>query len=837
MLTVRARRAVWSRLAAAVSAALAVGLLVAAQAVAGPGIRGAVTALESLSDGGLVKGNGKSDEPDLAAGADWLTFASESTNLDPDDADTKSDIYVREARVTGDLILVSRASGAAGDKGNGISSEPSVSADGEMIAFLSSSNNLGDTGGGLYVRNLRPDGFPETILASRHAVDDVPATDSVRDPEISDNGNHVVFETGSRLHPDDAAPDAIQDIYVRDLFEGAGPGNTFLVSRATDDVPGPDEGPKGNGTSTNPSVSADGQVVAFESEATNLDNDDADDGRDIFVYDRTTSTTTLVSRADGASGAKANATSRNPVISADGEHVLFETNATNLDPANDGGAANTDVYIRDLANDTTKLVSRFNGADGARAGSRIAGDTDVSADGRFVVFESAAKADPDDDLNTDSTFRRDVPTGSTRLISRADGPQGDSASQSGNGGSLEPSVSGDGRHVAFSSGAANIEAQDPDGTRDVYLRTESVVPDNTFPAAPTFTDTVPASPADDNTPRIRGEAFADPIDGSLIELYSDLTDCVNVNPLQNLDAAEGVVELSGSWGYEVQVPDDSTTTFFGRILHANGNRSSCSTTSISYEEDSTPPPPAPTLTGTTPASGSDDTTPAVNGTAQPGATVLLFTTADCSGAPVATGAADGAGSFSIPVTVGEGSTTTFRAKARDATGDDSDCSTTSTTYVEGDPPAPAPDPDPDPDPEPDPDPKPDPDPEPDPGDADPPDPDAKNSKQKLKGNSVKVNFTSNVEGEAVGTGKIAVKGGKGNNSARASAKAIKLKQARTPVEVGTNKIKLKLKGKKSKKKAKKALKKGKKLTAKVKIKVTNADGESASTKARIKLKK
>src|SRR5262249_10887083 len=132
-----------------------------------------------------------------------------------------------------------------------------------------------------------------------------------------------------------------------------------LVSRATGIA-----GAKENGTSFHPSISADGRFVAFVSSASNLDPADGDTTADVFVRDLQTDTTTLVSRASGAAGAKGNSDSNSPSISADGRFVAFVSFATNLDPRD--GDLGGDVFVRDLQTNTTTLVSRAGGAAGAK---------------------------------------------------------------------------------------------------------------------------------------------------------------------------------------------------------------------------------------------------------------------------------------------------------------------------------------------------------------------------------------------------------------------------------------------------------------------------------------
>ena len=193
---------------------------------------------------------------------------------------------------------------------------------------------------------------------------------------VSQDAKVVVWETlATNLSLDDA--DALWDVYARDTDTGV----TQLVSRATG------SGPKGNGNSRYPTVSADGRFVAFTSESTNLSPDDTTTRGDTYVRDLQTGTTILADRATGVAGVKGNGDGFDGMsLSADGRYVAWTTYSNNLDPADTDGSV-TDVYVRDLQTSTTTLVDRATGASGAKAntGSR---NPEVSADGRYVAFDS-----------------------------------------------------------------------------------------------------------------------------------------------------------------------------------------------------------------------------------------------------------------------------------------------------------------------------------------------------------------------------------------------------------------------------------------------------------------
>jgi hypothetical protein len=189
------------------------------------------------------------------------------------------------------------------------------------------------------------------------------------------------------------------------------------------------------------------------------------------------------------------------------------------------------------------------------------------------------------------------------------------------------------------------------------------------PNPPTFTDTDPDSPANDNNPRVKGTA-----PGAVSVRVYKTANCTG--PAVEIPASD-----FASPGAPVNVPDNSTTTFHATAVDASANVSACSSSSITYVEDSAAPA-APTLTDTDPDSPFHEDIPRIKGTAEAGSTVRLYTNPACFGSPAAAGPATQFVSEGIGVTVPRDSTTTFRATARDAAGNTSACSSSSITYVE-----------------------------------------------------------------------------------------------------------------------------------------------------------
>ncbi len=376
-----------------------------------------------------------------------VAFTSAATTLHPDDPDVGNDVFVRDFQ-TDAVTLVSRATGAAGAKANNNCSIGAISADGRYVAFQASATNLdpddADFFSDIYLRDL--ESGTTTLCSRATGVAGAKLAAQSTNPTVSDDGRYVAFVSAAALDPADV--DALTDAYVRDVQTST----TYLVSVNT-------AGAKSDGATDSVRISADGLRVVFDTLGANLDPADVDGNPDVYSRDwqSGTPTTTLVSVSTG--GAKGNGQSTRPSPSRDGRHVAFESTSTNLHVV---PLAVRCIYVRDLALGTTTLASvhvagtQPTGASGAAA---------ISRDGGHVVFSSlAGNLVPGDTNIVLDVFRRDLAAGTTVRVSVATyGGEVDTASDS-------PSISSDGRYVAFHSGSGLLVDGDRNGKFDVFRR-------------------------------------------------------------------------------------------------------------------------------------------------------------------------------------------------------------------------------------------------------------------------------------------------------------------------------------------------------------------------------
>jgi Tol biopolymer transport system component len=337
-------------------------------------------------------------------------------------------------------ILISQ--NAAGQPGNGHSFFPSVTANGQFVVFRSTSGNLVPGhhtvrevflldrvfGHGLEVVSLADDGSP----SNGHSGNFTQATP---------NGRLVVFDSlGSNLVAGDT--NNTFDVFVRIRFGGT---HTERVSVATG-------GGQADGASFAQGISQDGRFVLFTSDATNLVPGDTNKAADLFIRDRAYQRTLRINLS--STGEQADNYVADAKISPSGRYVVFRSPATNLVPGDTNGR--DDVFLIDRFTRKIELITvDSNGVQLPGGG----GAPSVSADGRYVAFTG------NDGTGRLQVLLRDRVAGTTRQVSVS------STGEPANSLSLRPSISANGRYLAFESGATNLVVPNLSGPQQqVYVR-------------------------------------------------------------------------------------------------------------------------------------------------------------------------------------------------------------------------------------------------------------------------------------------------------------------------------------------------------------------------------
>jgi len=409
--------------------------------------------------------NGAASQGALSSSARFVVFASESNNLVASDNNSKSDIFLYD-RADSSITLVSR--GLSGNSANGRSFAPVISSDGTKIAFVSEASDLvnGDN-------NALADVFLYTVSSGQLTLVSV-STGGVQanavsgSPAISSDGRYIAFSSaGSNLVASDNNSKA--DIFVRDTVNST----TELVSISSSSV-------AGDGDSSAPAISADGNIVAFVSKAANLVNNDTNASADIFFRNRSSGVTSRASVASDLT--QADADSAEPALTADGTKIVFSSIATNL--VNEDTNGLSDIFLYDTSNATTTRVSlSSNGlnSDGASSAPHI------SDNGRYILFSSDGTnlVNGDQNLASDA-FVYDLSAASTKRISLS--AYGAEATKSSNALAL----TGDGHYVLFSSNAPNLADSDANNASDVFeINVECLVDLGSTPSTDTDSDSTP----------------------------------------------------------------------------------------------------------------------------------------------------------------------------------------------------------------------------------------------------------------------------------------------------------------------------------------------------------
>jgi hypothetical protein len=407
---------------------------------------GATTARVSVGPAGL-QANADSQAPVLSASGRFVAFYSSATNLIGlgNDTNATSDIFVYDRQTqTTERVNVS----SSGDQANGESDTPAISASGRFVAYGSWATNLvaNDTNVtiDIFVRD-RQLGTTERASVNSSAVQGNNFSGS---PSISGDGRYVAFDSRSTNLAPGKTTNAY-GIFVHDRQTG----NTVLASQSS-------AGVCGNNDAYRPSISGNGQFVAFYSTATNLVPDDSNATVDVFVRDLINNTTGRVSVATDGTQMNGNINADRVSISNDGRYIAFNSSATNL-VANDTNAAE-DIFVRDRQAGNTKRVSVS--STGQQAGADSANPR-LSGNGRYVAFTSLATNLVSGDSNAAAdVFIHDMQTGLTgRLSVSGNGTQGNNDSHAS-------AVDADGGLVAFASRSSNLVSGDTNAAWDAFVR-------------------------------------------------------------------------------------------------------------------------------------------------------------------------------------------------------------------------------------------------------------------------------------------------------------------------------------------------------------------------------
>ncbi len=372
--------------------------------------------LVSVSVLGTSTGNGFSGSTggwhayDMSDDGRFVAFMSNAFDLTfINDTNTKSDIFIRDMQ-TGFTRLAS-INNSGTNTGNDDSVDPSITADGQMVAFTSLANNLtaldDNTQYDIYFYNYQTQ---ITKCASLAVSGTSTGTFSSFSAVISKNGTRVAYS--SAAHDLTNIPIPFNNPFVNVIVHDFGLGlNSLVTVNTVGNASGNGETGQGNFQNRNVSISANGRYVSFESKANNLVSLPVGTGYNIFRRDLAEGKTEVVSiNTAGTQGGTNNSLtgSRGNQMSRDGRFVTFVSNSQNLvaDFPTSGGFQ---VYVRDMVNKIT-IAQSLNDA-GTALGNSDSDSPSISTNGKAVVFASfATNLTPTNVNNNLNIFRSFVPT-------------------------------------------------------------------------------------------------------------------------------------------------------------------------------------------------------------------------------------------------------------------------------------------------------------------------------------------------------------------------------------------------------------------------------------------
>ncbi|WP_395695184.1 TolB family protein [Nocardioides sp.] len=403
--------------------------------------------VSTSSSGGQADGASAATyyRPSISADGRYVAFTSDATNLVPGDTNGVTDVFVKDTW-THSVERVSVATD--GTQGTEESVSPAISADGRFVVYSSASAQFGDQSeGNTVVDVFRHDRKTDaTVLVSTPLMGG--GTAQSEQPSVSGDGNLVAFTSAANnLVVGDT--NGKFDVFVRNMTSGT----TTRVSVSSG-------GAQGDKASSRPSISANGDYVAFQSDATTLVANDTNNHPDVFLRSLTGQTTERVTQVRGTA-TQGDGNGFDPSISATGRYVAFTTDSTNLTPDDPDGW--WDILVWDRSDGSFEVASHSTAADFSQQGE--VSFPSISADGSTVAFRSSeAVLAPGDTNGFLDIYVSDLDAGTIKRVS--DRPGG----VNGNADSTFPALAGNGLAIAFASDATNLVVGDTNGVRDVFLR-------------------------------------------------------------------------------------------------------------------------------------------------------------------------------------------------------------------------------------------------------------------------------------------------------------------------------------------------------------------------------
>lgn len=407
------------------------------------------TRVSVTSDGSQALFGGIWSAP--SADGRFIAFHSHSEDLVPGDGNFDRDLFVHD-RLTGLTELVSvNDAGVQQDQGGFPYGQPALSGDGRLLAFDSRATNLTalDTHNvhQCYVRDL----LAGTTRCVSVSTSGECADQDAGDPRLSVDGRVVAFTSAAgNLVAGDDDGFLTTDVFVHDRRTGVteevswGLGGAPVLANAILN-----------------DLSDDGRFVTFHSFGSNLVAQDDNGATDVFLHDRSSGVTELISRSSW--GRLGNATSAGSQVSSDGRYVVFSSEADNLVPGDDNGVA--DVFRHDrLLGKTTRISVAADGSPAHGGGASVFA---LSSDGRFAMLQSAATdLVPGDDNGEPDLFRKDLLSGAIERLNVSSAGQAVAPGDTSFGSHCTP----DGQRICFLSLDGGLVADDTNGTFDSFVR-------------------------------------------------------------------------------------------------------------------------------------------------------------------------------------------------------------------------------------------------------------------------------------------------------------------------------------------------------------------------------